>query len=58
MRKVSRDAIFYELGMLLCIKCKNFRSLLMSDATVIAYNINLKYRGKIDGLKKVPPVSS
>ena len=52
------NAIFYELGMLLCIRRKNFRSLLTSDDTVIAYNLNLKYRGKINGLKKIPPVSS
>ena len=49
------NAIFNALGMLLHIRCKNFHSLLMSDDTVIAYNLNLKYRGKIDGLKKVPP---
>ena len=51
------NAIFYTLGMLLHIRCKNFYSLLMSSNVVIAYNLNLKYRGKIDGLKKVPPVS-
>ena len=43
------NAIFYELGMLLHIKCKNFQSLLISGDTVIAYNTNLKYRGKING---------
>ena len=52
------NAIFDTLGMLLHIKCKNYHSLLMSDTTIIAYKTNLKYRGKINGLKKIPPVSS
>ena len=51
------NAIFYELGMLLHIRRESFLSLLTSDDTVIAYNLNLKYRGKINGLKKIPPVS-
>lgn len=51
------NAIFYELGMQLRIRNKEFRSLLISDNTIIAHKSNLKYRGKIDGLKKIPPVS-
>ena len=52
------NAIFSALGMQLAIRRKYSCSLLLSDSTTIACNLNLKYRGKIDGLKKISPTCS